>query len=358
MALGGKQMKIIRNTITIADLNNYYKDGDLVINKDYQREKGLWPSNARSYFIDTILNGFPFPKITLRQKIDLKTKKSIREIIDGQQRFHTIIDFINNNLKLSTVSKNYATHIYSDLDEETQSDFLSYEVSVDTAVGSTDDDVVNIFRRINSYTLPLNRQEQRHAAFQGEFKWFIKDIIDQYTPLLDNYKILTKREISRMYDADLFTELCQLILDDGVVTRSNSKLDNIYKTYDKDFSIRTDLETKLTSTLNFIKTEFKDILDTELLSGFTFYSLFAALVYNKWDLANINGDDVANNLVIQKYCNNNSIAAERIIELLNDLDNKNDQGSNAEFVKASLRTTHSISNRKIRLKYFISALQM
>jgi len=351
-------MKIIRNTMTIADLNNYYRDGDLVINKDYQREKGLWPSNARSYFIDTILNGFPFPKITLRQKIDLKTKKSIREIIDGQQRFHTIIDFINDKLRLSKASKNYAIYVFSDLDEETQSDFLSYEVSVDTAVGSTDDDVVNIFRRINSYTLPLNKQERRHASFQGEFKWFIKDIIDQYTPLLDNYKILTKREISRMYDADLFTELCQVILDDGVVTRSNPKLDNIYKTYDKDFSIRNDLETKLTSTLDFIKTEFQDILDTELLSGFTFYSFFSALVYNKWGIANINEEDVVNKPVTNKYCNNKNIAIEKIIELLNDLDIKNDQGSNADFVRAGLRTTHSISNRKIRIKYFITALQM
>ena len=56
-------MKIIRNTMNIADLYKYYSDEDLVVNKDYQRERGLWPNNSRSFFIDTILNGYPFPKI-------------------------------------------------------------------------------------------------------------------------------------------------------------------------------------------------------------------------------------------------------------------------------------------------------
>ena len=40
-----------------------------------------------------------FPKITIRQTINLDNKKSIREVVDGQQRLLTIRDFINNNLK-------------------------------------------------------------------------------------------------------------------------------------------------------------------------------------------------------------------------------------------------------------------
>ena len=53
-------MKVTRNVFTISDLNEWMDEQTLVINRNYQRAKGLWPSNARSYFIDTILNGFPF----------------------------------------------------------------------------------------------------------------------------------------------------------------------------------------------------------------------------------------------------------------------------------------------------------
>src|SRR5690606_4079578 len=161
-------MKITRNVMTISDLNQWLEERSLVINNKYQRAGGLWPKNARSFFIDTILNGFTFPKVTIRQTIDLKTRKSIREVVDGQQRLTTIRDFINDKITLSNVSKKYKGFTFSDLDEEIQESFLAYEVSLDTIVTGTTDEVLEIFRRINSYTLPLNPPEKRHATYQGE----------------------------------------------------------------------------------------------------------------------------------------------------------------------------------------------
>ena len=73
-------MKILRNTLPISDIFNLMKSGELTINRSYQRGTGLWPDNARSYFIDTILNDFPFPKVVMRQVVDLKTKKSKSQI--------------------------------------------------------------------------------------------------------------------------------------------------------------------------------------------------------------------------------------------------------------------------------------
>jgi len=93
------------------------------------------------------------------------------------------------------------------------------------------------------------------------------------------------------------------------------------------------------------------------LRGFTFYSLFAALVFNKWGIQNISPSDVDNNETMGDYCNNMEGSIEKIMELLTDLDKKKDDGENAEFVKAGSKTTHSISNRKIRLKCFVKALQ-
>ncbi|GAJ16274.1 unnamed protein product, partial [marine sediment metagenome] len=57
----------------------------------FQRRR-VWSSKARSYLIDTILDGFPIPAVYIRQKINLKIAKSIREVVDGQQRIGAILD--------------------------------------------------------------------------------------------------------------------------------------------------------------------------------------------------------------------------------------------------------------------------
>ncbi len=349
-------MKIIRNTITIADLRGYYKQGQLKINRDYQRSRGLWPNNARSYFIDTILNGFPFPKITLRQKIELKTQKSIREVIDGQQRFTAIIDFIDDKFKLSTVSKKFAKMGFSDLDDELKTIFLSYEVSVDTAMGSTDEEVIDIFRRINSYTVPLNMQEKRHAKYQGEFKWFIRDMIERYSPLFEKYKILTPREIARMNDADLLTELSQLILSDGLIGRSVSKLENIYKDNDNVFPDRQLVEFRLCTTLDFIKNELVEVLELQILNGFLLYSLVSALIYNKWGISNVSMTD-PKLIPIGQYLTDKNQALEKISLLLTAFSEKDQDDRYKNFVTACIQTTQSSKNRLIRCEYFVQALQ-
>ena len=184
-------MKIIRNTIPISDIYQKMKSGELTINRSYQRSKGLWPTNARTYFIDTILNDFPFPKVVLRDIMDLKTKKTKREIIDGQQRLTTIRDFVDNKFKLSKVSDKFQGLFFEDLDENEsyQSSFLSYEISIDLVISATEEEILEIFRRINSYTLPLNTAEKRHATYQGEFKWFVNNLTENITPFFEKFNV-------------------------------------------------------------------------------------------------------------------------------------------------------------------------
>lgn len=349
-------MKIIRNTIPISDLFNLMVENELTINRTYQRSQGLWPQNARSYFIDTLLNEFPFPKIVIRQIVDLKTKKTKREIIDGQQRLTTIKDFIEDKFKLSNVSRDYRGFQFSSLPDDAKSKFLGYEVSTDTVISATDDEVLEIFRRINSYTLPLKEPEKRHASYQGEFKWFIKDLLDLYSPMLDRYKILTLREISRMVDAELMTELSQVILD-GVKNRRAPFLDKIYKDNDESFSRKDEVYTKVTETLDFIKVELNQILESETLKGYSLYSLFSALLYNRYGVINISVDDVDGLEVIGEYTPNANQAVQNVLELFSLAEQKDEKGKYAPFVRASRGATTSDVNRRIRLEWLVKALQ-
>lgn len=350
------KLNINRNTQTINDLSNWMAEGSLVINPNYQREKGLWPINARTYFIDTILNDFPFPKIIIRDMIDIKTRKSKREIIDGQQRMTTINDFINDNLTLSAVSKNYSGKKFSELEEDTRRAFLAYQVSVDNIIDApTTETVLEIFRRVNSYTVPLNETEKRHARFQGEFKWFVLELAKTYTPLFESYEILTTRQMARMDDADLLTELC-LLLDEGIATKSNQKKAKLYQKYDINFPKRTDFEKKIKAVFDYIKTDLNEVLAAKVLKGYSLYSLFAALIYNKWGLVNSN---LFNRSLpkIDVFCSDNKMATQNILELYNSVDNDETEGKFKEFVRANKRATSNKDARLIRTKWIVAATQ-
>lgn len=346
-------MNITRNVFTISDLNNWMDQKELNINRDYQRSPVLWPINARSFFIDTILNNFPFPKILIRQTIDLKTKKSIREIIDGQQRMMAINDFIHDRLILTKVSERYKGQKFSDLDEDIKKHFLAYEVSVDTIIGSEPDTIFEIFRRLNSYTVPLNEAEKRHATFQGEFKWLIVDLANKYDPLFELFNILSTKTISRMGDAELLSELFQII-DIGIESKSNSKIEKLYKEYDDRFERKEDFKEKIIQTMDFIKVELYPVCEAKVLKQYSFYSLFGALIYNKWGIQNLNLGDLS---PIDQYCVDVNIAIQNILELFNSLFQDDTNGRFSEFIASGTKATNNKGNRITRIKWMVKALQ-
>lgn len=84
-------------------------------NTEYQRSGGLWPAPAKSYFIDTIIKEFPFPKVYFHERIDMKTKRPCREIVDGQQRLSTIVDFVEDKFALGSNAGEMQGKRFSDL---------------------------------------------------------------------------------------------------------------------------------------------------------------------------------------------------------------------------------------------------
>jgi len=94
-------MRTTPNNMTIAQYNEQLKNKQIIINHDYQRTDKVWPTSAKSNLIDTILTGYPIPKLIFSQHTDLDTKKTRIEVVDGQQRTTAIIEFLDNKYSLS-----------------------------------------------------------------------------------------------------------------------------------------------------------------------------------------------------------------------------------------------------------------
>ncbi|MCP1911514.1 uncharacterized protein with ParB-like and HNH nuclease domain [Bradyrhizobium elkanii] len=94
-------MKANPSPMSVTDYCQAFKAKKIVVNEEYQRKEGLWNNSARSFFIESILLEYPIPKLFLYAKLDLKTRETIKEIVDGQQRSQALVAFFENKLPLA-----------------------------------------------------------------------------------------------------------------------------------------------------------------------------------------------------------------------------------------------------------------
>src|SRR5206468_1948712 len=114
----------------IGDFYRWNQRTELALNPEFQR-RSVWLVKARSYLLDTILRGFPVPLIFMREKLDLTRMSTVREVVDGQQRIKTILDFIDGNLTVLPVhNEDFGGSKFEELPEEVRRTFLSYQMPV------------------------------------------------------------------------------------------------------------------------------------------------------------------------------------------------------------------------------------
>jgi uncharacterized protein DUF262 len=272
---------IVSTNITVADYCAALERREITVNKEYQRSDKVWPTIAKAYLIETIVLGFPIPKLSLYQKTDLKSKKTIKEIVDGQQRSMAIFDFFKNDFSLpvSLETESLKGKTYDQLEEDDQQNFLEFGLSVDLFVAATQEDVVEVFRRMNSYTVPLNAEEQRHATFQGPFKWFVNRLCKRFNKSFVDVGIFGEKQLVRMADTKLVSEVCDAILF-GIRTTNKKILDRLYRDHDRKFAGEADLDARLTGGLDELRM-WDEIWHTALTKYYIMYSLILAMIHLK-----------------------------------------------------------------------------
>lgn len=193
---------------TIADVYQLIDEGRLVLRPDFQR-KFVWTVEHQEAFIDTILNGLPFPEIYVCEgDVDVQKLRTTRLVIDGQQRLTTIRNFIEG--RHDHVPIRIAP--YQSMSNEQKQDFLSYQI-VMRDLGKIDEDTTReIFRRINLTKFKLDDIEIHNAVYDGHFIQAAKTILDNVS--LEQYGVLRESEFTRMADLH-FILLVMATLENG-----------------------------------------------------------------------------------------------------------------------------------------------
>src|SRR5256885_1545687 len=120
-------MDHISTNYTAADYCAAMDRNELIVNREYQRSEKVWPDIARSFLIETMLLGFPMPKIYLYSVTDLKNRRTVKEIVDGQQRSMAIKDFFDDKFVLSRKleTEDLAGEKFSELEDDWKKRFIT-----------------------------------------------------------------------------------------------------------------------------------------------------------------------------------------------------------------------------------------
>lgn len=193
---------------TIADVYHLISEAKLILRPDFQR-RFVWTHEHQEAFIDTILNGLPFPEIYVCEgEVDVQKLRTTRLVIDGQQRLTTIRNYIEGRQDHS-----FARIVpYQTLTIDEKQSFLSYQI-VMRDLGKVDEETTReIFRRINLTKFKLEDVEIHNAVYDGDFIRAAKFVLGNIE--LEQYGVLRESEFTRMADLH-FILLVMATLENG-----------------------------------------------------------------------------------------------------------------------------------------------
>ena len=270
---------------SINDFLQWRNQKQLVLNPYFQR-RAVWSDSAKSYLIDTIIREKPIPKVFIRETLNPTTKTTIRDVVDGQQRLRTILSFLDDGFVVSRrQNEENGEKYFSQLIEDIQRSFFNYEIAVDLLVNVPDEEVLDIFSRLNSYSVILNEQEKINATHFGPFKILADNIARKYANYWKEQNVLTARQILRMLEVNLVADLLIAMIE-GI--KAKKQIKKYYSTYEKEFNIDSSkLMQQFGEVMSTIGNLFPlGLINTEFVRIHLFYSLFTTVAHCLFRLPN------------------------------------------------------------------------
>jgi hypothetical protein len=158
--------------LSIQTLQEKWENEDLVL-PEIQREY-VWDNPRASRLIESLLLNIPIPVLYLAE-----TNDGLWEIFDGHQRVRSVVRFLKNEFRLSslTVLAEFNGSRFHQLPLREQR-FLTSRMmrAVVISADSHPNMKFEIFERLNSGAVVLNAQELRNSLFRGTFNAMLREL--------------------------------------------------------------------------------------------------------------------------------------------------------------------------------------
>ncbi|BBA32192.1 uncharacterized protein sS8_0224 [Methylocaldum marinum] len=202
------------------------RSGELVPRPDFQRRL-VWNNKDKNLFIQTVLEGLPFPEIYIAAgKVDSRTGEGSEVLVDGQQRISTLFQYFTDSADLRLSAE---TPKYSSLPQEKQIEFLEYKVVVRDLGALPIDDIKRVFQRINSTSYGLNAMEMNNSRYAGAFKQLADWLASQ--DVLNELGVFSANDIRRMNDLRYCSAMLASIL--GPYFNRDKEIEDFLSKYDE-----------------------------------------------------------------------------------------------------------------------------
>ena len=220
------------------------------VRPDYQRG-AVWSRPQKQLLIDSILRDLDIPKIYLRE---VNGGVYEEDVVDGQQRLLSIWGFSANEFALAKDADPIngdaiAGLRFEDLDENLKDAFEAYELSVVILRHANDDDVEEMFLRLQNGTT-LNAAEKRNAM-PGNMKYFVRELATH--PFFErcgfsNHRFAFDHVASQMVAVELNGGICNI---------KNTDLAKMYEDH-QDFDSRSVKARKARRVLDYLAAAFPE----------------------------------------------------------------------------------------------------
>ncbi|MGA7678299.1 MAG: DUF262 domain-containing protein [Dehalococcoidia bacterium] len=187
-------MSITPKGMSIQEAYRLYRDGSLLVNRRYQR-KLVWTQEEKVLLVESIMKGFPIPLILLAAR-PKEPGESKYEIIDGVQRLNAIFAYIENAFHVSgkyfdvkeftraklVADQGLFSQVSDDkplLSQKECADLLDYQLAITIYPASSENDITDVFGRINSGGRQLSAQEKRQAGVITPFTEMVRKIASE-----------------------------------------------------------------------------------------------------------------------------------------------------------------------------------
>jgi hypothetical protein len=279
-------LKPDRAIYTPTDFLQWRDSNSLDLTPKFQR-RNVWKPAARSFFIDTILRQMPVPPIYLRTTQSIDRKRIVREVIDGQQRVSAVLAFIDGEYSLSRALRGpWSGKTFLNLSSVEQDQIRTFGFSAEVFHGISDLQVLEIFARLNTYSVPLNSQELRNGRYFGFFKQSAYALAYEYLEFWRKHRIFSEQRIARMLEVEFVSEIIIAQID-GMQDKKTS-IDDFYERYDEDFKQQSTVEKRFREVADTVDEITADQLrNSEFRRTPLLYTLFCVIHHRMYGLRRI-----------------------------------------------------------------------